>query len=534
MLILSQFQAACRANPRKAFIAGLALAAGLTLGFADRLLAGPVRRWAERTINSDLKGYTVRIARARPHLWRAGLDLDDLVLVQDSHPEPPVADFGAIQFSLDWRTLLHFKWNGNLTLLRPALHIDLAQIREAAASQVSLKDQGWQRAVEAIYPVKLDRVAIQDGSLLYLSSDPASKPLQLTRVTLIAANVRNVAAARGTFPSPVTLEAVLFDSGTVRFKGAADFLREPFPAATGELQLGRVPLDRLTPLAQDYQLKTTGGFLSAQGSLEYTPERQTAHLKDVLLEDLGVDYVTSKATQALEAEHTRQAAALARSVRNAPRMLLQMDRLRMVRSQLGFIDRSAAPPYRLFMSDMSLELDHLSNQDLHGSSGFQARGSFMGSGTTALSGGIRSSASPVDLDARLQLEDARLTDLNDFLRAHLGLEVAGGSFSVFTEFKVKGGRVEGYFKPLFKDLKFYDRARDQHKPFIKRTELHLLQALAVLLKNRSTREVATVTRISGSTSDPKVGEWEAIRKLIGNGLAKAILPGFQDRTGTRP
>jgi hypothetical protein len=36
-----------------------------------------------------LEGYTVRIARTRPHLWRLGLVLDNLVLVQDSHPGPP-------------------------------------------------------------------------------------------------------------------------------------------------------------------------------------------------------------------------------------------------------------------------------------------------------------------------------------------------------------------------------------------------------------------------------------------------------------
>jgi hypothetical protein len=36
-------------------------------------------------------------------------------------------------------------------------------------------------------------------------------------------------------------------------------------------------------------------------------------------------------------------------------------------------------------------------------------------------------------------------------------------------------------------------------------------------------------RISGSTSGPKTNEWEVIRKLIGNGLSHAILPGFQEK-----
>jgi hypothetical protein len=63
--------------------------------------------------------------------------------------------------------------------------------------------------------------------------------------------------------------------------------------------------------------------------------------------------------------------------------------------------------------------------------------------------------------------------------------------------------------------------------------MHLLQFLAEVFKNHSTQEVATVVTLSGSTSQPKAGEWGAIRKLIGNGLWHAILPGFQDHLKPR-
>ena len=71
--------------------------------------------------------------------------------------------------------------------------------------------------------------------------------------------------------------------------------------------------------------------------------------------------------------------------------------------------------------------------------------------------------------------------------------------------------------------------KDKEKPFGKRVEMHVLQFLANLLKNHSTKAVATVPRISGSTSDPKASEWEAIRKLIGNGFFHGILPGYLDK-----
>ena len=517
----------CRAHPAKGLLGGLALLVLVGLFCVDTLLAGPMQRWAERTMNANLKGYTVHIGRVRPHLWRFAFDLDDLALMQDTHPDPPVANFGALQFSLQLRELLRLKVAGNLTIVRPALHIDLTQIETEVSSHVSLKERGWQSAVEAIFPFKLDRVKVQDGSVLYLSGGTASKPIQLTKVFMVAQNVRNIAVSKSTFPSPVTLQGVLFDSGKVWFKGAADFLREPYVAAQGEVRLEQVPLDRLSPLAQDYQLITSGGFLSLAGAVEVTPEVHLAHLTEVNFENLRVDYVTSQATKAVEMKHARQAIELAKRVRNAPKLWLEVDSVKLKNSQIGFENKGTTPPYRVFVSRLSLDLEHLSNQAGHETSLFHAQGAFMGSGATTLQGKVQSSAKPADFEVHLEVQDAKLPELNGLLQAHAGVDVAEGLFSVYSEITVKNGHVDGYVKPLIKNLKIYDRQKDKEKPFGKRVEMHVLQFFASLFRNHSSRAVATVVRISGSTGGPKTNEWEVIRKLIGNGLSHAILPGFQ-------
>jgi hypothetical protein len=242
-----------------------------------------------------------------------------------------------------------------------------------------------------------------------------------------------------------------------------------------------------------------------------------------------VDYVTSNATKKQEALHARQAEQLAKQVSNAPQMRLQIDTLRLTHSQIGFMDQSAQPPYRVFMSDASLELTHLSNQASQGRSEFHAQGTFMGSGRTVLSGGFIATADPADFAVKLQLDDAKLTDMNPFLLSQTHVDVADGLFSVYTEITVKGGRVDGYIKPLVRNLRVSDQQKDQGKSFGKRVEMHVLQGLANLFKNRSTKQVATVTRISGSTSDPKLSAWQAIRRLLSNGLFRAVLPGFLEK-----
>ncbi len=530
--VLARLKAWCRAHPVRAALGAAGLLLALALPLADQLLARPLQAWAERTMNRQLKGYTVRIGRAHPHLWRLGLDLDQVVVAQDTHPVPPVADFGSLRFSLLFGELLRFKVAGNLTLESPALHIDLAQATEEVRSRVSLKERGWQRAVESVFPFKLDRVEVRNGSMLYLSADTADKPLQLTRISLLALNIRNTATARGTYPSPVSLSAVMFDTGKVRFQGGADFLREPHVAARGDLHLERVPLDRLNPLAQAYQVKTTGGFLSLDGTVESTPEGQTAHLKQVHLEDLRVDYVHSLATVDQEKAHGRQAVKLARRLRNAPTLKLHLDTLRLTNAQLGFQNAAPRPPYRVFLTQVDLRLENLDNQAGHGTSPFQASGMFMGSAPASFSGRFRGGAQPADFQVRLELNDAPLPSLNDMLMAHGGVDVAQGSLSVFTELTVKDGRVEGYVKPLIRNLRIYDKAKDGRKGFGTRVKMHVFQALGELFKNRSSGSVATVVRISGSTRAPETSEWQVIRKLLGNGLFRAIRPGFLGKEGS--
>ena len=128
--------------PGKGALGLLLLVLALGLGLADVLLANPMRIRAEQMMNSNLKGYRVHITRVRPHLWRLGFDLDNLTLTQDTHPDPPVADFGALKFSLAWSELLRFKLVGRLAIEHPALHLNQAQLMEEAHSEVSLNQRG--------------------------------------------------------------------------------------------------------------------------------------------------------------------------------------------------------------------------------------------------------------------------------------------------------------------------------------------------------------------------------------------------------
>jgi hypothetical protein len=92
----------------------------------------------------------VRIARARPRIWKLALALDGVVVAQNRHPDPPVADFAALGFTLQWSQLMQFKVAADLTIQRPALHLNLAQIQEEATNHVSLKEAASSQGAKRI------------------------------------------------------------------------------------------------------------------------------------------------------------------------------------------------------------------------------------------------------------------------------------------------------------------------------------------------------------------------------------------------
>jgi hypothetical protein len=117
--------------------------------------------------------------------------------------------------------------------------------------------------------------------------------------------------------------------------------------------------------------------------------------------------------------------------------------------------------------------------------------------------------------------------MNDLLRAYGNFDVTAGIFSVYSELSVKQGKIEGYVKPLFKDMKVYDPRQDKEKTLWQKMYEGLVGGVANLLENTPRDEVATKVPVEGSLENPQTSTWETVVNLIQNAFFKAILPGFE-------
>jgi hypothetical protein len=485
----------------------------------------PLRRSIESRMNARLTGYSVTIGNLAFHPIGLSLTLFDVVFVQDEYPDPPIGRIPRLDASVQWKALLRARVVANFKLIQPALHVNLENIRREAKDPRPVADKGWQEAFEAIYPLKINEFRIVDGQVTYVDVGPF-EPLQVTHVNFTADDIRNVRSQPGDYPSPVHLEAVVFDDGTLVADGHADFLAEPHLGVKAVIALDKIGLDYFKPIANRYHVSIKNGRLSARGVAEYAPHFELVELERAVIENVDVEYTHTPAKKDVVSEAAAKTAEKAKEVSNEPGLVLRAKELKLVHSTVGFVNEAVTPPYRAFLTDANLTITGFSNQRTEGTTVAKLTGKFMGSGATVAEASFRPDKVGPDFDVVLRLENTDMRTMNDMLRAHGKFDVTAGNFSLYSEIKVQRDRVEGYVKPLFSGLQVYDPAQDRNKSAFHKLYEKTVQAVSKILKNRPRKEVATVATISGPVENAKASTIQIIAKLIQNAFFRAILPGF--------
>jgi hypothetical protein len=485
----------------------------------------PLRKKIEADLNHRLKGYSVRVGRLDFHPIGLSLELEQSTISQNAHPNPPVADIPYLSASVHWRALLFGRLVADFEIDKPKVHFDLRQFTQEAKDDVPMKERGWQDALEAIYPLKINRFSISDGDLTYIDKGPF-RPLHLSRVNFAAENIRNVESAKGTYPSPVHAQGIVFDTGKLKLDGNADFLAEPHIAVKADLQLERIDIDYFKPIAQRYKLAVQQGVLSTQGSIEYAPDGTKVQIKELRLNEVVADYIHDT-PEAPTKKIAKETAKTERKYSNEPTLEVKIDRFQVIGGRLGYVNQAAKPAYHTFFTDAYLDIENFSNHLKDGVARGRAKGKFMGSGPSEISLAFRPETKGPNFDLAMRIENTDMRAMNNLFRAYGNFDVVEGKFSFYSELKVRQGKVDGYVKPLFRDMDVYDARQDREKSLFRKLYEGLVGGISALLTNTPRQEVATQTTVSGDIESPETSTWETMLRLVQNAFFKAILPGFE-------
>ena len=511
---------------RSAWFLGTAAAVALILFAASFFIDERLRKITENKINRDLKGYSVTLPGLHIRLIDLTLTLKGLTVRQQAHPDPAVASFPSIKASIHWREILSGNVFAEFRLDDPKFHINLQQLQSEAVDTVSLKERGWQQAIEDIYPLKINSLKISNASVTYIDEDPQT-PLVLSGLNLQAGNIRNIHLPDKVYPSTFHIDTAIFGSGRGTVDGRANFLGEPMPGIKARIKLEKIPVGYFKPVIARANLSIHGGLLGASGDVEYAPNVKVAHLEELAIQGMKLDYLHSKKTAAAEVKRADSVGKTVKKLGNKPDVLISVDQLNLTWCNLGIANETVGKKYRVFLSDADFRLSNFSNQLSRGPAKALLHGRFMGSGVTDVTGEFRPGIKGPDVNLHIKIGETQMVLMNDLLRAYGHFDVSEGSFSLVSELRIKNDAISGYIKPFFKDMNVYDRKKDKGKSFSRQAYEIMVGSAAKLLENRPRQQVATKADISGSLKNPETSTWQIIGQVIKNGFFRAILPNFE-------
>ncbi|MBO0948834.1 DUF748 domain-containing protein [Fibrella forsythiae] len=134
-----------------------------------------------------------------------------------------------------------------------------------------------------------------------------------------------------------------------------------------------------------------------------------------------------------------------------------------------------------------------------------------------------------DFNYNLKFTDLQLVKLNPIARPYANVDFDKGTMSVFSEMAMDDGKLNGYLKPLTKDMTIFKLKEPGEHRTIGRffTEL-LAQGATEVLENRKRDQVATRVPLTGTVDDIKTPVWPTIFGVLRNAYVQAFEQKFDN------
>ena len=318
---------------------------GIVMVIVNAVVDEPLRRYLERRINAALDGYTVTVGELDLHLLGFAVELDDVTVVQNARPRPPVIYIPRWNTSVEFRALLSLAVVADTHFDRPQIFFTQDQAVTEASDPVPVTDKGWQDAVTAVYPLKVNTLRVSGGTITY-HDQSAGPPIRMEHVVFWATNIRNLHSIPGKNPSEIKVDSTVFGKGVLHAHGHVDFFAKPSPTMVTDFSLRDANLDPLAAVAKQFGITLTTGTLAAEGQLVEETKSSRLALRSVVLSKPALEYSLSGGPQnrpdvQVAKEATRQTA-------------LQIDEFKVTDGTVTLDDVGPLPPVRLEKTNLRL------------------------------------------------------------------------------------------------------------------------------------------------------------------------------------
>lgn len=175
--------------------------------------------------------------------------------------------------------------------------------------------------------------------------------------------------------------------------------------------------------------------------------------------------------------------------------------------------------------DIQVAAEGLTNEARGRNARLQASARVMEKGTAALTVRADPLQPEPSFDLHAELRGIDLPSINPVLRWQLGVDVERGTFTAVAELDARDGRFEGYVKPFVGDLEVL--GPDDTKKPLQAVKEAVVGAVAAVLQNPRSEQVATRVPLKGRLEEPDIGVWAAVLNVLRNAFVEALRPSLE-------
>jgi hypothetical protein len=210
----------------------------------------------------------------------------------------------------------------------------------------------------------------------------------------------------------------------------------------------------------------------------------------------------------------------------------RIDKARIEGGEIAFHTFHTSPQIHVNLSDVQAEIENLTNvSDTTDPllATVTARGTAMDTGRFQFDMKLDPTSRRPTFELATRLLDVDVTNLNDLAMVYGGFDFERGRFDLVVEVSVRDGLIQGYTKPLFRDVQILGPRAFQRGPGAVLWE-SLVSVAGGIVRNWPRDQIGTRVSFEGDLDNPRMRFLEVLGNLLRNAFIEAYLPRFEGET----
>ena len=207
---------------------------------------------------------------------------------------------------------------------------------------------------------------------------------------------------------------------------------------------------------------------------------------------------------------------------------ITLNEVRIQDGKIAFHNFTSKPAVNIYATEVNASIYNLTNVvDVKGKrdASFEGKALLLGQAPLEATAAFDPLSNFEDFEFRFRAKDIQLKRLNDFASAYGKFDFKAGTGALVVEAQADNGQLNGYIKPLLRDVEVFDWKQDvenKDKNIFRSIWEAVVGTSETVLKNQNKNQFATRVELSGNVHQQNLSAFSAVLAILRNGFIQAF------------